>query len=143
MNNSSININVTANANTNTNEDVDVNLQHPRTGNASAVYVRAYKAIAQGQEIFAYYGPKKEIRFFDHDGCRCHVCAPLLGGDAFRCAENRRRSLLATHPSVRRRMNTNELARAGTRLSVIWRIKRFAEEEYTLARAGGTHVGGF
>ena len=74
MNNSSININVTANANTNTNEDVDVNLQHPRTGNASAVYVRAYKAIAQGQEIFACYGPKKEIRFFDHDGCRCHMC---------------------------------------------------------------------
>jgi hypothetical protein len=34
--------------------------------------VRVSKAIAKGLH---------EIRFFDHSFCRCHVCAPLFGGD--------------------------------------------------------------
>ena len=29
-------------------------------------------------EIFACYGPKQEIGFFDNDDCRCHVCGPPL-----------------------------------------------------------------
>ena len=35
--------------------------------------MRVSKAIAKGLH---------EIRFFDHSFCRCHVCAPLFGGDA-------------------------------------------------------------
>lgn len=60
--------------------DTHSNAVITHTGDVSTtthtVYVRAYKAIDQGQEIFACYGPKQEIGFFDNDGCRCHVCGP-------------------------------------------------------------------
>ena len=62
--------------------DTDSNAVITHTGDVSStthtVYVRAYKAIDEGQEIFACYGPKQEIGFFDNDECRCHVCGPPL-----------------------------------------------------------------
>ena len=38
------------------------------------VLVRACKAITKGLEIFANYGPKDKIRFFDNRRRRCHAC---------------------------------------------------------------------
>ena len=43
------------------------------------VLVRATRDIAKGREVFACYGPKDKIRFFDQCGCRCHLCARLDG----------------------------------------------------------------
>ena len=43
------------------------------------VLVRATRDIAKGREVFACYGPKDKIRFFDQCGCRCHQCADLDG----------------------------------------------------------------
>ena len=67
--------------------------------------MRVSKAIAKGLH---------EIRFFDHSFCRCHVCAPLFGGDVSLSDEE----LFLGHSS-----------------SVMRRMKRFAEEAYALARA--------
>ena len=36
-------------------------------------------ASAGGAPVFACYGPKDKIRFFDQCGCRCHQCAYLDG----------------------------------------------------------------
>lgn len=45
-------------------------------GTKAQVLVRAQKPITAGLEIFANYGPKDKIRFFDNGPCRCHECFP-------------------------------------------------------------------
>lgn len=49
-------------------------------GTKAQVLVRARTPIGAGLEIFANYGPKDEIRFFDNCPCRCHTCLPRLSG---------------------------------------------------------------
>ena len=62
-------------ANTCSAEDSNAVIIHTgELGRKTQVLVRASKAITAGLEIFAIYGPKDKIRFFDNNGCRCHVC---------------------------------------------------------------------
>ena len=54
---------------------VNVEYVHTRDiGPKAAILARTSKHVQAGDEFFACYGPKNQIRFFDSYPCLCHVC---------------------------------------------------------------------
>jgi len=54
-----------------------VNVEFIHTGEIGEnllVLARTSKDVKANQELFACYGPKDSIRFFDHHPCLCHKC---------------------------------------------------------------------
>jgi len=54
-----------------------VNVEFIHTGEIGenvSVLARTSKVVKANQELFACYGPKNSIRFFDHHPCLCHKC---------------------------------------------------------------------